>query len=67
MFLCVEYFLGGYYLKKLIKKKKDIKYWKKKIPQLMFKLKKCLPSTFFNAQEQYLIHQVEKIKLCGPI
>ena len=33
----------------------------------MCEMKKCLPSTFFNAQEHYLIHQVEKIELCGPI
>ena len=26
-----------------------------------------LPSTYFNAQEHYLIHQVEEIELCGPI
>ena len=65
MFLRVESLLGGYHLKKLIKK--DIKYWKRKIPQLMFEMQKCLPSTFFNAQEHYLIHQVEEIKLCGLV
>ena len=26
-----------------------------------------LPSTFFNAQEHYLIHQVEENELCGPV
>ena len=33
----------------------------------MCKMKKCLPSTFFNAQEHYLIHQVEEIELCGLV
>ena len=33
----------------------------------MCEMKKCLLSTFFNAQEHYLIHQVEEIELCGPI
>ena len=65
MFLRVESLLGGYHLKKLIKK--DIKYWKRKIPQLMCEMLKCLPPTLFNAQEHYLIHQVEEIELCGPV
>jgi hypothetical protein len=26
-----------------------------------------LTPTFFNAQEHYLIHQVEEIEMCGPI
>ena len=26
-----------------------------------------LPSAFFNAQEHYLIHQVEEIELCGHV
>ena len=26
-----------------------------------------LPPGFFNAQEHYLIHQVEEIELCGPV
>ena len=30
-------------------------------------MKKYLPLTFFNAQEHYLIHQVEEIEKCGPI
>ena len=30
-------------------------------------MQKHIPSTFFNAQEQYLIHQVEEIELCGPM
>ena len=30
-------------------------------------MQKHLPSAFFNAQEHYLIHQVEEIELCGPI
>ena len=33
----------------------------------MCEMKKFLPSSFFNAQEQYLIHQVEEIELCGPV
>jgi len=33
----------------------------------MCAMKKYLPPTFFNAQEHYLIHQVEKIELCGPV
>ena len=49
MFLCVESLLGGYHLKKLIKK--DIKYWKRKIPQFMCEMQKRLPSKNFNAQE----------------
>ena len=44
-----------------------IKYWKREIPWLMCEIQKYLPSAFFNAQEHYLIHQVELIKLCGPI
>lgn len=47
--------------------KEDIKYWKREIPCLMCAMQKYLPPTFFNAQEYYLIHQVEKIELCGPI
>ena len=46
--------------------KEDIKYWKKRIRRLMCEMQKCLPSTFFNSQEHYLIHQVE-IELCGPV
>ena len=65
MFLHVESLLGGYHIKKLIKK--NIKYWKRKIPQLMCEMQKCLPSTFFNAQGHYLIHQVEEIELCGLV
>jgi hypothetical protein len=30
-------------------------------------MKKYIPSTFFNAQEHYLIHQVEEIEICGPV
>ncbi len=33
----------------------------------MCEMKKHLPSTFFNAHEHYLIHQVEEIELCGPV
>jgi hypothetical protein len=33
----------------------------------MCAMKKYLPPTFFNAQEHYLIHQIEEIELCGPI
>ena len=47
--------------------KEDIKYWKRKIPLLMCEMQKCLPPSFFNAQEHYLIHQVEEIELCGLV
>ena len=47
--------------------KEDIKYWKRKIPLLMCEMQKCLPPSFFNAQEHYLIHQVEEIELSGPV
>ena len=30
-------------------------------------MQKYLPMAFFNAQEHYLIRQVEEIELCGPI
>jgi hypothetical protein len=33
----------------------------------MCEMNKFQPSSFFNAQEHYLIHQVEEIELCGPI
>ena len=33
----------------------------------MCEMKQYLPPSFFNAQEHYLIHQVEDIELCGPI
>ena len=33
----------------------------------MCEMKKYLPPTFFNAQEYYLIHEVEEIEFCGPI
>jgi hypothetical protein len=33
----------------------------------MCQMQHYLPPTFFNAQEHYLIHQVEEIELCGPI
>ena len=33
----------------------------------MCEMQKCLPPTFFNAQEHYLIHQVEDIELCGTV
>jgi hypothetical protein len=44
-----------------------IKYWKREIPRLMCEMKKYIPPTFFNAQEHYLIHQVEEIEICGPV
>jgi hypothetical protein len=47
--------------------KEDIRYWKREIPQLMCQMQQYLPPTFFNAQEHYLIHQVEEIELCGPV
>jgi hypothetical protein len=45
----------------------DINYWKRKIPHLMCEMQKYIPPTFFNAQEHYLIQQVEDIEICGPI
>jgi hypothetical protein len=33
----------------------------------MCEMKKYLPPTFFNAQEHYLINQVEEIEKCGSI
>ena len=30
-------------------------------------MQKCLPSTFFNTQEHYLIYIVEETELCGPV
>ena len=33
----------------------------------MCDMQKYIPLTFFNAHEHYLIHQVEGIKICGPI
>ena len=33
----------------------------------MCEMQKYLPPTFFNAQEHYLIHQVEDIELCGHV
>ena len=33
----------------------------------MCEMQKYLPQTFFNAQEHYLIHQVEEIELCGLV
>ena len=47
--------------------KEDIKYWWREIPHLMCEMQKHLPSAFFNAQEHYLINQVEEIELCGPV
>ena len=32
----------------------------------MCEMQKYLPSTFFNAQEHYLIHLVEEIEICRP-
>ena len=33
----------------------------------MCEMQKYPPLPFFNAQEHYLIHQVEEIEMCGPI
>jgi hypothetical protein len=33
----------------------------------MCEMEKYLPLAFFNAQEHYLIHQVEEIEICGPV
>jgi hypothetical protein len=32
----------------------------------MCEMQMYLPPTFFNAEEDYLIHQVENIEMCGP-
>ena len=45
--------------------KEYIRYWRREIPCLMCEMQKYLPLGFFNAQEHYLIHQVEEIELCG--
>ena len=47
--------------------KEDIRYWKIEIPRLMCEMQQYLPPSFFNAQEHYLIHQVEEIELCGLV
>jgi hypothetical protein len=47
--------------------KDDIKYWRRKIHWLMCEMQKYLPKTFFNAQEHYLIHQIEEIEMCGLV
>ena len=47
--------------------KEDIKYWRREILCLMCEMQKHLPSENFNAQEHYLIHQVEEIELCGSV
>jgi hypothetical protein len=47
--------------------KEDIKYWRRQIPRPMCEMQKYLPLTFFNAQEHYLVHQVEEIKKCGLV
>ena len=70
MFFFVKYrywfasLVDGCHLKNSINK---IKYWRREIPRLMCEMQKHLPSTFFNAQEHYLIHQVEEIELCGLV
>ena len=33
----------------------------------MCEMQKYLPPVFFNAQEHYIMHQVEEIELYGPI
>ena len=33
----------------------------------MCEMHKYIPLEYFNAQEHYLIHQVEEIELCGPV
>jgi hypothetical protein len=33
----------------------------------MCEMQNYLPLAFFNAQEHYLIHQVEEIEMCGPV
>ena len=44
-----------------------MKYWRREIYRLMCEMQKHLPLAFFNAQEHYLIHQVEEIELCGLV
>jgi hypothetical protein len=56
-------FVDGCHLNKSIKN--IYKYWRLQIPRLMREMKKYLPTTFFNAQEHYLVHQVEEIEKCG--
>jgi hypothetical protein len=45
----------------------DINYWKREITRLMCEMQKYLLASFFNAQEHYLIHEVEEIEMCGPV
>ena len=33
----------------------------------MCEMENYITPTFFNAQEHYLIHQVEEIEMCGPV
>ena len=47
--------------------KEYINYWRIQIPCLMCEMKKYLCRAFFNAQENYLIHQVEEIEMRGPV
>jgi hypothetical protein len=65
LFSCVTISCRWFSLKEI--HEDDIKYWKREIPCLMCEMKKYIPPTFFNAQEYYLIHQVEEIEICGPI
>jgi len=45
----------------------DIKYWRRQITRLMCEMWNYIPPSFFNAQENYLIHQVEEIEKCGLV
>ena len=65
LFSCVMISCRWFSLKEI--HEDDIKYWKREIPRLMCEMQKYIPPTFFNAQEHYLIHQVEEIEICGPV
>ena len=65
LFSCVMISCRWFSLKEI--HEDDIKYWKREIPHLMCEMQKYIPTTFFNAKEHYIIHQVEEIEICGPI
>ena len=45
----------------------ELNYWKRNVSLLMCDIQMCFPPRFFNSQEHYLVHLVEKIEQCGPI
>jgi hypothetical protein len=65
LFSCVMILCRWFSLKEI--NEDDIKYWQREIPRLMCEMQTYIPPTFFNAQEHYLIHQVEDIEICGPV